>query len=330
MVLNKLVAAIGLFGLGTAGCGGGGGGGGGVGGGGADAGDSAAVLATTSIWADVASGVGCGVEIPALIPPGADPHTFEPSLRDRGAVERAATVIANGLELEASVEPMLQTAAGEQGVDVIEMTIDIDVLSTEEDDTEEDEAEDDEHPAGETPPEDDGHAHAEGGDPHVWQDPRRVAGTLDTIATALAANDISTCTDAYRAELVALDAEIEALLAAIPDDARVLVTSHDSLAYFADRYGFEIVGTVIPSTSTLVETNAADLAELAEAIEAHDVPAIFTEELESTADADALAERLGVEVVPIVTDSLTDDPATDTYVEMMRHNATLIAEALAP
>ena len=65
-------------------------------------------------------------------------------------------------------------------------------------------------------------------------------------------------------------------------------------------------------------------------IEARNVPAIFTEELESTADADALAERLGVHVVPIVTDSLTDDPDSDTYIEMMRHNATLIAGALAP
>ena len=128
---------------------------------------AAPVLATTSIWADITSGVGCGAEIPALIPAGADPHTFEPSLRDREAVERATTVITNGLDLEASVEPMLQSAADEGGVDVIEMSHDIDVL---------------------------------GNDPHVWQDPRRVAGTLDTIATALATGDIATCTDEYRAD----------------------------------------------------------------------------------------------------------------------------------
>jgi zinc/manganese transport system substrate-binding protein len=323
MVLTRIAVPLALV-VATAGCGGSGGGAGdddGGSGGGTNDADAAPVLATTTIWADVTSGVGCGAEVPSLIPAGADPHTFEPSLRDREAVERATTVIANGLELEASVEPMLQAAADTRGVNVIEMTLDIDVLTS---------AEDEEHAAGETTAQDDEHGHAEGGDPHVWQDPRRVAGTLDTIATALAANDISTCTDEYRAELVALDAAIEALLADIPDDARVLVTSHDSLAYFADRYGFEIVGTVIPSTSTLAETNAADLAELADAIEARNVPAIFTEELESTSDADALAERLGVQVVPIVTDSLTDDPATDTYVEMMRHNATLIAEALAP
>ncbi len=87
---------------------------------------------------------------------------------------------------------------------------------------------------------------------------------------------------------------------------------------------------MIPSTNTLAQTNAADLAALADLIEARGIRAIFTEQLESTADADALAERLGVRVVPLVTDALTDDPATDTYLEMMRSNATLIAEALTP
>jgi zinc/manganese transport system substrate-binding protein len=329
MILTRVAVVSSLLVVGAA-CGGGGGGGGG--GGDADADADAPVLATTSIWADISSGVGCGAEIPALIPAGSDPHTFEPSLRDREAVERATTVIANGLGLEESVVPMLDAAADGQGVNVIEMTLDVDVLTGDDDDRADEQHADEQHDDEQHDDEqhDDEHGHAEGGDPHVWQDPRRIAGTLDTIATALAANEIATCTDEYRAELVALDAEIEALLADLPDDARVLVTSHDSLAYFADRYGFEIVGTVIPSTSTLAETNAADLAELADAIEVRNVPAIFTEELESTADADALAERLGVRVVPIVTDSLTDDPATDTYVEMMRHNASLIAQALAP
>ena len=73
-----------------------------------------------------------------------------------------------------------------------------------------------------------------------------------------------------------------------------------------------------------------DLAALADTIEARGVRVVFTEQLESSNDADRLAERLGVRVIPLVTDALTDDPATDTYVEMMRTNATAIAEALAP
>jgi zinc/manganese transport system substrate-binding protein len=271
------------------------------------------VIATTSIWADITGAVACDESIRSIIPPGADPHTFEPSLRDRELVEHTSTIISNGLGLEQSLADLLDTAR-DHGVDVIEMATDIDVIPGDE--------EHDGH--------DDDHLHGAEGDPHVWQDPLRVAGTLDTIASALAGHDLATCADEYRAELLALDDDITATLAVVPDTSRVLVTSHDSLEYFADRYGFEIIGTVIASTNTLAETNAADLATLADVIEQYNVPAIFTEELESTADADALAARLGVEVVPLVTDSLTDDPDTDTYLEMMRHNAAAIAAALEP
>ncbi len=308
MVLNRRSAALCLLALAATACGG------------DDASStaSAPLLATTSIWADISSNVTCGADVPAVIPPGADPHTFEPSLRDRELLENADTVIANGLDLEESLTDLLDTVS-DGGTTVIEMSIFVDVITDEHD---EDDDDTDEH--------DDEHGHDAGGDPHIWQDPRRIAGALDVIGDAADANGLSTCTEAYRDELVALDAEIEAMISEIPPTDRVMVTSHDSLEYFADRYGLEIVGTVIPSTSTLAETNAADLAALADEIERRNVAAVFTEELESTADADALAERLGVQVVPLVTDALGDDPDTDSYVDMMRHNAMLIAEALAP
>ncbi len=292
--------------------------------GGDDGGGSApdaSVIATTSIWADITSSVACGAPIASLIPPGSDPHTFEPSLRDRELIENATTVISNGLGLEDSLSDLLDTASN-GGVNVIGIASAVEVITDDEGD---DDAE-----RGDEGDDDNRHDHRGEGDPHVWQDPLRVAEALDTIGSALAASDIDVCVAAYRDELLALDDEIETRLADVPAASRVLVTSHDSLAYFADRYGFEIIGTVISSTSTIAETNAADLAALAAVIEEYDVPAIFTEELESTADADALAARLDVAVVPLVTDSLTADPDTDTYVEMMRHNAAAIASALAP
>lgn len=280
------------------------------------------VLATTSIWADVASNVLCDEPVDAIIPVGADPHTFEPSLRDREALGAADLVIANGSGLEGSVIDLLDAVAVE-GVNVVEMTTHIDVITTDEDDHD-DTAEHDDETA------DDGHGHAHVGDadPHVWQDPTRIVGALDVIASAGTAIGLDDCSIEYAAELTDLDAEITGLLADIPPTRRIMVTSHDALAYFADRYDLEVIGTVIPSTNTLAQTNAAALAELADLIEARGVPAIFTEELESTADADALAERLGVAVVPLVTDALTDDG--DTYIGMMRSNATKIAEALTP
>ena len=303
-------------------------------------GDSTTIVATTSIWADVTSNVACGAAIPALIPAGADPHNYEASLQDRELVENSSTVIANGLELEEPILPMLQVAADESGVNVIELANDVDILMPadehdhedhDDEDHDDEDHDDEDHDDEDHDDEDHGHSHDhDGGDPHFWQDPLRVSGTLDTIGTAVAADGLDECVADYRAELEALDTEITELLAPIPDESRVLVTSHESLSYFADRYDFEVIGTVIPSMSTMAETNAADLAELADEIEYHGVTAIFTDAAASSADAEALGERLGVSVVALVTDSLTDDADSDTYVEMMRHNATLIAEQLAP
>jgi ABC-type Zn uptake system ZnuABC Zn-binding protein ZnuA len=260
------------------------------------------IVATTSIWADIAMNVTCGEPVQSLIPGGADPHTFEPSLRDRELIDGPAVIIANGGGLEGQLAALLERVDDPPITTVFEMTDAVSVISD---------------------------------DPHIWQDPSRVARALDVIEAAVVFGDrdpleIAGCTNDYRAELLALDAEIVALIDSVPAEDRVMVTSHDSLAYFAERYGIEIVGTVIPSTNTLAETNAADLASLEDLIAERGVTAVFTERLESSNDADQLAERLGVTVVALVTDALTDDPATDTYVEMMRSNATAIAKALTP
>lgn len=286
--------------------------------GGSDEPDDAAIVATTSIWADIASNVACGEPVEALIPAGADPHSYEPSLRDRELVSGAALIVANGAGLEATTHDLLDAAIAD-GVNVVEVATHIDLLDGDKDD-DHDESDEDEDEADE-------HAHGDG-DPHVWQDPTRVAGALDVIASALTPAGHRTCVETYREELLALDTEISGILATIPDDERILVTSHDSLAYFADRYGFEVVGTVIASTSTMAESSAGELAELAGLVEERSVRAIFTDALESASDAEALADRIGVPVVPLITDAVTDDAAT--YAGMMRSNATTIAAALAP
>src|SRR5690606_25207442 len=114
----------------------------------------------------------------------------------------------------------------------------------------------------------------------------------------------------------------------IPADRRVLVTNHHAYGYFADRYGFDIVGTVIPSTSTMAETNPADLEALADTIESEGVPAIFVDAQNDDAMAQALAERIGgVEVVALDTEGVGDGSDDDTYVAMMESNAALIVDA---
>lgn len=263
-------------------------------GGSADDAPPAELLATTSIWADITSEVLCGAEVVSLIPSGADPHSFEPSLRDREAIDNARLIVSNGGRLEEGLDELVAANSGAEMVDVVAW------VGTTDD------------------------------DPHLWQDPTRVIAAIDAISAAAAALDLDECADDYRTELEQLDRSIATTLAGIPDRRRMLVTSHDSLAYFAARYDFEIIGTVIPSTNTLAQTNAADLALLADLITERGVRAIFTEELQSTTDAQALAERLDVAVVPLVTDALTDEPTGDSYIAMMRSNATAIGEALAP
>ena len=181
-----------------------------------------------------------------------------------------------------------------------------------------------------------GHAHAHtGGDPHFWLDPLRVAKAAHLIAHELAELDPSIDwegrADAYAAELEALDEEIEAILAPVHAEDRKLITNHDALGYFAARYGFEVIDTVIPGGATLADPSSAELAALVERIREEGVKAIFAETIESTALAEALAAEAGsdVAVVELYTGSLGEPGSgADSLVGMLRVNAERIAEIL--
>ncbi len=124
---------------------------------------------------------------------------------------------------------------------------------------------------------------------------------------------------------------MQELLAGVPPERRLLVTNHEAMGYFAERYGFEILGVVIPGGSTLAEPGAAEVAELAAIIREAEVPAIFAETSYSTALADALASEAGteVEVVELYTESLGEPGSgAETYTGMVTTNAERIAAAL--
>ena len=166
-------------------------------------------------------------------------------------------------------------------------------------------------------------------------DPGNVMQWAGNIAEALAAQDPANADDymaraaAYQAELAALDEWIVAQVNTIPEGQRQLVTDHDALGYFAARYGFEVVGAVIPGTSTVSEASAAEIAELEAAIADLGVAAIFV----GTTVSDDLAARVaadtGVELVALYTGALSgpDGPA-GSYLEMMRFNVAAIVAAL--
>ncbi len=198
------------------------------------------------------------------------------------------------------------------------------------DDDDDHDADDDDHASN-----DGGHGHGSV-DPHVWFDPVRVSGVLNELARHLTddagidGDAVTACLSDYQAELAALDQELEDLLEQLSPDKRKLVTNHDALGYFADRYGFEIIGTVLPSSTALAETNPAQLEELARTIEHEGVNAIFAETVHSSDDAEALASRVGdVEVVTLYTGSLgPPGSGAEDYVGFMRTNARLIVDAL--
>jgi ABC-type Zn uptake system ZnuABC Zn-binding protein ZnuA len=136
---------------------------------------------------------------------------------------------------------------------------------------------------------------------------------------------------AYQETLDALDAEVTALLATIPEESRVLVTNHEFFGYFAHHYGFEVAGVVIEGGTTLNAPSPQELAALIEVVEAEGVPAIFAEVSAQPELAQAVADATGITVVTaIYSDSLSagaDSPAS-TYVDYLRYNAGVIAAAL--
>ena len=169
----------------------------------------------------------------------------------------------------------------------------------------------------------------------MWFDPIKVADALVPLSNALAAqagldaDALSACVTEYRGELIALDAEIEGILAPLDHEERLMLTNHDALGYFANRYDFQLVGTVIPGGSSIGEANPAELQELIGLIEQTGVPAIFAESSHSSDDAEALARQAGVEVVVLDTGSLgPSGSGSDTYLGFMRSNAQRIADAL--
>ena len=170
----------------------------------------------------------------------------------------------------------------------------------------------------------------------MWFDPQRVSEGLHGLADVLTdvvgldSAAVHACLDSYVAELEAVDAEIAAKVEELPAESRKLVTNHEALGYFADRYGFEVIGTVIPSPSSMAQASPAGLDRLAEIIEHEGIKAIFAETQHSGDDAEALASRVGdVDVVTLYTGSLgPPGSGAETYVGFLRTNTSLIVDAL--
>ena len=282
---------------------------------------SVRVVATTTVLGDVVGEiVRCGGgSVTTLMPVGADPHDFAASSDQVASMVGADLVVANGLGLEGGLGDALENATAD-GATVLEIAELVDPIPFAEI------GHADEH-AGE-----DAHGDL---DPHFWFDMQRMATAATLVGerlTELTGDPaFTTCATQTADGIRAAEAEVRATLESVPANQRVLVTDHNAFGYLAKAYGYEIVGTVIPSGTTMAEPSSADLAELAAVVRAENVPAIFTDANSNTQLAQTVAEESGidVQVLPLYSGGLGEPggPA-GTYLDMMRTNAQTIANGL--
>ena len=179
-----------------------------------------------------------------------------------------------------------------------------------------------------------GHAHGPL-DPHFWFDPVRVKAAVNEVAARLSAIDPEGAETylrnaaEYGQQLDELHAWIQEQVSAVAPERRLLITSHDSFSYFAEAYGFEIVGLVIPSLATHVEPSAEHIADVVEVVREHEIPALFGETTVSERLAQTIATETGAQLFRLYSGSLgPEGSGADTYLGMVRTNVERIVEAL--
>ena len=271
------------------------------------------VVATTSIIGDVVAQVGGeAIELTTLIQQGQDPHSYEPGAQELTAVAAADIIFVNGWDLEESLVRNLESIG--KDVPVVPVAANIQPLAFDE---------------GE-------HGNV---DPHTWFNIQNVVQWTANIEATLSQRDPANAETyasnaaAYQAKLADLETYVQAELGSIPPEKRFLITNHDALGYLAEAYGFQVLGTVIPGSSTLAEPSAREIADLIAIMNDHEICTIFTE----TTISDTLAQTTAAEltncdtinVIPLYTGSLgSAGSGADSYIGMFQANVAAIVNGL--
>lgn len=256
--------------------------------------------------------VGDTATVVVPMPNGQDPHEWEPSAKDIATIMGADLIVQNGLGLEGGMEKTLEQAR-QAGVKRFTASEHITVRKV---------------GAGEGIPTGDPDQAIGAEDPHLWMDPLSMKAVVVALATQLKADlgiDRSAQAAALAGQLDQLNAEIAGKVAGVPEANRKLVTGHESLGYFAQRYGFKLVGALIPSITSQAEVSAADLAALKQQIGASGVRAVFTELGTPAAVATTIGAETGAKVVEVTTHTL---PADGSYFTFMRNLADTVVGTL--
>jgi manganese/iron transport system substrate-binding protein len=287
------------------------------------------VVTTTTVLADLVANVGgSDVAVSSLVPPGGDPHTFDPSPGDVARISEARLVFVNGLGLdEWTIE--LAEDADVPSDRVIELAEDLPGVEYIEGEAHDDAHEDE--PAGSDDASHDQHT-GEAVNPHLWLDVSYAAAYVARIAEHLSAADPAHAPGyrdraaAYRDRLFALDAWAREQLGALSPESRRIVSFHDALPYFARAYGLEVVGVVVEAPGQ--DPSAGEIADLVDAIRSSGVRAIVSEAQFSPDLAETVAAETGAQVVAdLYTDSL-GEPPVDTFEGLIRYDVEALVGAL--
>jgi zinc/manganese transport system substrate-binding protein len=256
--------------------------------------------------------VGDQVSVTVSIPNGLDPHEWEPSAKDIEKINKADLVVQNGLELESGMQKTLELAKN-NGVKVFTASDYIAIRHV---------------GVGEGIPSGDPDQAVGAPDPHLWMDPLNMKSIVAALSITLKTDfnmDVSAQSADLQNRLDKLDKQISDIVGTVPQSERNLVTGHESMGYFASRYGFKLAGVIVPSLSSQAGVSAADLAGLKQVILANRVKAIFAELGTSEAVARTIADETGVQVLQLTTHALPPDGSFFTF---MLNLANIIAGAL--
>ena len=271
------------------------------------------IVVTYSILGSIVKDlVGDKANVTVSIPNGLDPHEWEPSAKDIETINKADLVIENGIGLEGGMQKTLQVAR-DNGVKFFTASDYITVRHV---------------GTGEGIPSGDPDQAIGAADPHLWMDPLNMKSIVIALAPVLMKDfglDVSSQAVSLENQLDALNTEVASTVAIVPQEGRNLVTGHESMGYFAQRYSFKLVGVIIPSISSQAEVSAADLAALKTAIIDNQVKSIFTELGTSPVVSKAIGDETGVKVVELTTHAL---PSDGSYFTFMRNIANVITTAL--
>jgi ABC-type Zn uptake system ZnuABC Zn-binding protein ZnuA len=264
------------------------------------------VVTTMSILEDMISRVGGDlVEVRNVLPPGAGPESYQPRPGDAAAIAAARIVFFNGTGLEGWIEDLFATAGGADQPR-ISLSEGLPAIGANEE--------------------------FSSGNPHFWLDPQYGMRYVERIRDGLSSVDPEHAetyranADAYLQELRALDTRLLEQANTIPPEQRKLITNHDAFPYFAQRYGFEVIGTILPSADAGL--SAGQVKQLVDLIKAENVRAIFAEAQFRPEITRQLAEDAGVETIAtLYTDTLSEQ--APTYVAMLEYNMAQIVSALS-